>query len=403
MYFNSFLKIITIIPIHIFLFLGLAISQSVENFNGVQIIKNDDVKTEEIKGNDYLEFVRIIGKYDSVEDTNLIFFIPSDILIDEDNNLYVLDSGNYTVKKFTQDLDLITCIGRKGKGPGEFLFPTNLEILENSRLIISDQRLSKFEVFDLKGNWIEQFQIKDNHSGKFCVNANNQLILFGQMNLSPLKSNNNSNIESYLLEIYDNRQKIKEFVRNISSGNQLVASIVNQFNISIDNHNNVYIAYCFLNRIDKYSLNGDLLFRIERPFSYKIQDLTKEKLKTLNPKEIKSFFAKINKTSIDLANDEKGRIWVLKPNRLPKKEEKSQLDLSGLLGVRPNLQIKKNISSAIDQTNMYDIELFDNSGILQTKIRLNHYVNKIEIYKNSLFLIDSYHSMQIYEYKILNL
>ena len=57
-----------------------------------------------------------------------MFHNPSDIEIDNEGNIYILDSGNFCVKKFDKNGNFLRRYGKKGKGPGEFTEGNYLEI-----------------------------------------------------------------------------------------------------------------------------------------------------------------------------------------------------------------------------------------------------------------------------------
>ena len=59
-----------------------------------------------------------IGELET-EDENIAFHIPSDIVIDEQGNIYILDSGNHRIQKFDPEGNYLASFGRKGQGPGE--------------------------------------------------------------------------------------------------------------------------------------------------------------------------------------------------------------------------------------------------------------------------------------------
>jgi len=97
--------------------------------------------------------------------------------VDNNGNIYVLDSKACRILKFNELGDLILTIGKKGQGPGEFQLPFSLEFGRNDTLLIHDlrnQRLSYFNRED--GRLIEEIstakvyrlsRINDNSEGNF--------------------------------------------------------------------------------------------------------------------------------------------------------------------------------------------------------------------------------------------
>lgn len=71
------------------------------------------------------------------------------LAVDKNQNIYVADVLAGDVKLFSSKGKLITTIGRKGKGPGEFLVPKNISI-NNQELQVYDEQLAKLSIFHIK-------------------------------------------------------------------------------------------------------------------------------------------------------------------------------------------------------------------------------------------------------------
>src|SRR5699024_1368829 len=56
------------------------------------------------------------------------------------------------MKKDDSRLKIVDKIGRQGKGPGDFLTVTNLQIFDNRYLMVYDRKLYRVTIFDLKTN-----------------------------------------------------------------------------------------------------------------------------------------------------------------------------------------------------------------------------------------------------------
>jgi len=108
---------------------SVTLSQKVETKDGVRIVHNGKEgiwqKSPQLK----LEKVQEIGGIE-VLDENVAFYMPLDMALDAEGNLYVLDTGNHRIQKFSPDGDFLATLGRKGQGPGEFNFPGSLDIDE---------------------------------------------------------------------------------------------------------------------------------------------------------------------------------------------------------------------------------------------------------------------------------
>ena len=91
----------------------------VEEEDGVKVIKNpQDPLYGEIK----LELELDLSIGGDVADENYIFYSIREVEVDEQGNIYVLDSRQCRIQIFDKDGKYLQTIGRKGEGPGEFMY-----------------------------------------------------------------------------------------------------------------------------------------------------------------------------------------------------------------------------------------------------------------------------------------
>lgn len=80
-----------------------------------------------------------------------LFLYPARVKVDNKNNIYVLDVVDCTVKIFDEYGNLLSKIGSKGQGPGEFSSAFNFDIIDD-KLVISNPNDNKFSIFDISNN-----------------------------------------------------------------------------------------------------------------------------------------------------------------------------------------------------------------------------------------------------------
>jgi hypothetical protein len=78
---------------------------------------------------------------------NELLLYPSQVKTDFEENIYILDSGDNSVKKFTSDGKYLMNFGKKGRGPGEFTSVFGFDIAEDGRISILSPNDNKFVVF----------------------------------------------------------------------------------------------------------------------------------------------------------------------------------------------------------------------------------------------------------------
>ncbi len=96
------------------------------------------------------EFVKMWGYFGQAEQPEA-FWGPRDIAIDSSGRVYITDTGNKRVVIFTADGDYVTQFGSAGMGPGQFDEPVGLAVDLDGLVYVADtwnQRIQVFQVDD---------------------------------------------------------------------------------------------------------------------------------------------------------------------------------------------------------------------------------------------------------------
>lgn len=116
--------------------------------------KNLSAQTNELQN---LEIQKIKTLEFDINDENfegLFFGQITGVAVDENGNIYISDTMQQTIFKLDSNGDFIQKIGRRGRGPGEFLELGKIFIFDNELLAFNPMQF-KVEVFDLEGKVIE--------------------------------------------------------------------------------------------------------------------------------------------------------------------------------------------------------------------------------------------------------
>ncbi|MFV1956167.1 MAG: NHL repeat-containing protein [bacterium] len=98
----------------------------------------------------------------------LYFDDPSDLDTDEEENVYILDSGNYRIQVMDEDGDFLKEWGGRGLDDGEFREPVALSLdSDNEFVYILDKERYLVQKFDLDGNFILSFGKRGIRKGRF--------------------------------------------------------------------------------------------------------------------------------------------------------------------------------------------------------------------------------------------
>lgn len=82
----------------------------------------------------------------------------NEVVVRPDGAFYVKCFNDSQVRYFSKDGKLVKIIGGKGKGPGEFTYPTDL-YFDNNRLYVFDVLTTKISAFDLDGNYVDAVKV----------------------------------------------------------------------------------------------------------------------------------------------------------------------------------------------------------------------------------------------------
>ena len=370
----------------------------IEIKDGVKFVHNDEPLWGENPQIE-LKFVRQIGVFEGPDD-NYMFFMPNDLTVDKEGNLYVADKGNYRIQKFDKNGKYLATIGRKGVGPSEFTGPVAININSNGNLLVSNftGMISNHMIMTTEGKELRRFKL---YTGKTIIRL--------LSDDSIIKEISNDDDPSLLLTIIDeNEETIRTIGRAEIFDNPSITNSLKMFNYTIDENDNFYISYQKRNLIEKYTSDNKVVLKIDRKVNYDT-DFEVSEYKIDRPtvsggeivmQKVTSYSVKANSVSHAIAVDGNERIWVVTFNRQQKPEELAgetfSVDGSGVL-------FRTTGNTDITETNMYILEVFDKEGILLTRFPITHFIDGMRIYGDRLFILDKLRTMCIYEYKIIDL
>lgn len=382
----------------------LSLAQKTETVDGIRIIHNEKPGKWGGQPQVSLKFIRTIGDIES-EDDNVLFYMPSDIAFDSQGNIYVLDSGNHRIQKFSPDGQFIASIGNKGQGPGEFQFPVSLDIDAEGYMYIADQGNQRIQILKPDGANHKTIKMIKETVGILRVLGKDRMIMGGGgvMLISPGAMEEEDQDLPKLIKILDMEGNVKKETGDpFDYKNFLLNRMGNNYHFTGDKKNNFYIAFDYQNRIEKYSPEGKFLWKSGRELNYSTEPKNKGSIKR-NGGMVSMQQPDMNTCSNGIAVDNKGRVWVVNLKRQIKEDERIQpsvrvsMDSSG----ERSMSMSVEGNTDVRETDMYQLEVYDPEGILLGTIPVNHFVDDIRVDKDRIFLLDKMRGMQFYEYKII--
>ncbi len=152
-------------------------SLSTESPKGIFIDQLGNVYTIVDDGGENISY--IISKYDS-SGTKLSelsvtlqgsadgqFSQPSGLTVDEEGNIYVMDTGNRRIQKFDSEGEFITKWGTSGSGNGQFDNPSHIALDASGNVYVSDTGNHRIQKFSSDGTFLASFGTQGAGEGQF--------------------------------------------------------------------------------------------------------------------------------------------------------------------------------------------------------------------------------------------
>ncbi len=374
-------------------------AQKVETKDGVRLVHNQGRGIWGKSPDLTLEKIRTLGDIEAL-DENVTFYMPQDIALDPEGNLYVLDTGNHRIQKFSPKGNFLTTIGREGQGPGEFNYPGSLDFGKNGELIVASPYIQKIQFLNSEGLETESLHLTEMLTAYIRVFGPDHL-LAAVRRLSFTPDDEKKKLEP-LMQVMDREGKvIKKFGEPRDYKNKLVNSRGNQVSFTIDNDKNIYLTFKYQNRVDKFSQEGKLLWSADRKLNYNARKpINKGKIES-EGRGVSIESPKMNKVSESIAVDSRGLIWVITLDRQLKEEEEAYTSIRMTNnGGTSSISMSAGGSGEATETDAYKLEVFDKEGVLLGSIPLDHFADLICIQEDRLFILDKLRRMQVHEYRI---
>jgi len=175
------------------------------------------------------------------------FYNPWGITTDSEGYVYVVDSRNHRIQKFTADGTYLTQWGSAGSGDGQFDWPNNIALDGVDNIYVLDRGNDRIQKFTTDGTYLMQWNIFDTYSG--------------WQNIAVDKINN----YVYVTNLYED--SVQKFTTDGTYLTQWGSSGSGdgQFDfptgIDVDDEGNVYVMDSGNDRIQKFSADGTYLMQ----------------------------------------------------------------------------------------------------------------------------------------------
>jgi len=120
----------------------------------INIPNNVLAQTPTLSSNETYHFVKEWGSNGTAEGQ---FQYPQGIATDSSDNVYVVDSGNNRIQKFSSNGNFITKWGSSGTGDGQFDRPTGIATDSSDNVYVAEFGNDRIQKFDSSGSFITEW------------------------------------------------------------------------------------------------------------------------------------------------------------------------------------------------------------------------------------------------------
>jgi tripartite motif-containing protein 71 len=175
---------------------------------------------------------------------------PSDVAVDSQGNLWIVDKGNNRIVKLDSSGGFIAQYGSLGSGNGQFNRPTAIAIASNGDLLVTDSGNARVQRLSSSGAYLSKFGTLGTGNGQFTAPGPESLAIDASGNIWV------SDTFGHRLQKFSSTGTFLKAVGSKGTG-------AGQFNypagIDIDAGGNVWVADWLNNRVEVFNSNGEFL------------------------------------------------------------------------------------------------------------------------------------------------
>jgi DNA-binding beta-propeller fold protein YncE len=181
------------------------------------------------------------------------FLQPSDVTVDKNGNIYVMDGVNHCVKVFDKYGSFRFSFGRKGTENGHFNSPLGICTDAQNRIYVADSGNHRVQVFSQKGIFLSSFQIKNPNAKK--LSDPSDLIIDDKRKRIYVVDNDNHNILIYSLTDFS-------LINSLGTEGEGMQELKHPFLITLGKDTSIIVSDVLNTRVQIWSPKGKAIHSI---------------------------------------------------------------------------------------------------------------------------------------------
>jgi sugar lactone lactonase YvrE len=213
------------------------------------------------------ETYTVVLTWGSQGSANNQFLDSNGIAVDSVGNVYVADSGNYRIQKFSNTGEFITKWGSSGSADGYFSLPRDVVVDSVGNVYVADSGNYRIQKFSNTGEFITKWGSRGSADSQFLSISGIAVDSVGNVYVADPKN--------YRIQKFSNTGEfITKWGSRGSADSQFnyIYSTYEYMGIDIDSVGNVYVADSGNRRIQKFSNTGEFItkYSINNSMGYEI-------------------------------------------------------------------------------------------------------------------------------------
>lgn len=346
---------LVLVPVFLVLFSGCSEKSEapkVETVDGVEHIQNPSTPLNPEKNVVFKEDLNISGKN---EDGEIILYQPGYYAVNEEENIYISDRSDMSIKVFDKEGNYLGTFGRKGEGPGEFKRIGEMHFFPNGKLLVHDNRSRRSSFFTPEGEFLRNLKWKNSHLHIHWVTDSTITMderIYGEKTILSVKT---YDLKGEELVSFGNFTYPTPEILQTQNMTYAMNVPYTPRSIFAADPNRKWLYHCLNDTylIEVYNSEGELFRKIQRP--YTPVPFTKEEVKE---------FRELNEERLD-----KPFSKMVKEMELPNvKTVTGQMQVDG----KGNLWVRTYEKKEVNDKTLYAYDIFSKDGFYESRIWTHH-------------------------------